>query len=289
MSTDKGKYISLSQGKTYYEIHSNDKGEGEWVVCVHGITWWSFCFNAMVPVLVANGYRVLVYDLYGRGLSDAPNVIYDLNLFVVQLHELLENLGISRASLIGTSFGGLVSAAFCVKYPEKVDRLTLVGPAGLPLNVPFMAKLIMMPVIGSAIYNWFGKKTMLERVRTRGIVDDFAFPDKLPKELVTDIINKTLWIIEEKHGFLHAFHSTLCNGEVNDGMKYYQQLPKTLPVLLIWGEQDAMIPSAHGNMLLSVLGKGKLEIIPNCGHSAVIECAEKCNDLILEHLRLKTD
>jgi len=266
-----------------------EDGEGEWVVCIHGITWWSFCFRDIVPALVGNGYRVLVFDLFGRGLSDAPNVVYDLNLFVGQVSELLEKLGMPKATFIGTSFGGLVSGAFCSKYPEKVNKLILVGPAGLPLVIPFMAKLIMVPVIGSAIYNWFGKKTMLERVRTRGIVDDFAYPDKLPEGLAAEIIKKTLWILEEKEGFLHAFHSTLCNAEVNDGLKYYQQIPKTVPVLLIWGEKDAVIPAANSNILLSVLGKAKLEIIRDCGHSAIIERSERCIELIVEHLGLKDE
>ena len=99
---------------------------------IHGLTIPSIAYAALVPILVGAGYRVLLYDLYGRGYSDAPEgVPYDAKLYVTQLALLLQHLKWDRARIVGFSMGGAVAAAFVAAFPELAERdVVLVASAG---------------------------------------------------------------------------------------------------------------------------------------------------------------
>ena len=107
------------------------------LVCVHGLTGNAHNFEALVPHLKAR-YHVLALDVRGRGDSQwGPAADYNPQVYVSDLKEFLDALGIKRVSLIGTSMGGIISMMFAGGYPESVERLVLndigpdIDPAGL--------------------------------------------------------------------------------------------------------------------------------------------------------------
>jgi pimeloyl-ACP methyl ester carboxylesterase len=101
------------------------------VVLIHGLSWPSPVWDGIARGLVDQGMRVLLYDLYGRGYTQAPDVPHTMSFYVEQLSQLLEHIGWEKTIVIGLSMGGAIATGFTAKYPEKVQRLGLVAPAGL--------------------------------------------------------------------------------------------------------------------------------------------------------------
>jgi pimeloyl-ACP methyl ester carboxylesterase len=126
------------------------------VVLVHGGTIPLWTWDRQVPVLIAAGYRVLRYDAFGRGYSDRPAVVHDRNLYMSQLRELVDTLGISGPfDLIGTSQGGGTAVTFTATYPQRVRRLVLISPVVRDFAVP---RLFQVPIIGEIAARAFGMR-----------------------------------------------------------------------------------------------------------------------------------
>lgn len=147
----KGYYIILKDGSTRYQLSGPGK---ETIVLVHGFFSPYFIYDNLYDMLVWAGYRVLRYDLIGRGLSDRPRMKYDADAFVRQLDELTDRLlpG-EKFTLIGTSMGGIITARFVQMHPDKVTRLILLAPAVMDtFKAPLSFKLCRIPVIGHIIF-----------------------------------------------------------------------------------------------------------------------------------------
>jgi len=113
-----GSFLSLPDGFTHYEL-TNTQLENT-VVLVHGFSVPSFIFDPTFKFLTESGFRVLRYDLFGRGFSDRPHTRYNIDLFDKQLSDLLDALRFkSPANLIGLSMGGPVAATFTARHPSR--------------------------------------------------------------------------------------------------------------------------------------------------------------------------
>ena len=142
-----GSFISLTDGITHYELDGPENGR--LVVLVHGFSTPYFIFDTTFEFLVNSGFRVLRYDLIGRGYSDRPRVDYNIQLFVRQLKDLLDALGLKQVNLVGLSMGGPITTSFVSEYPEYVSRQVLIDPAGAKrLALLWMLKALKLPVIG---------------------------------------------------------------------------------------------------------------------------------------------
>ncbi|KAJ7458222.1 Alpha/Beta hydrolase protein [Mycena latifolia] len=105
---------------------------GKKIVLIHGLSVPALVWAPLLPQLVAAGHRVLLYDLYGRGYSDAPSTTYDAQLYVTQLALLLQHVGWAHARMVGVSMGGGIAAAFVAMFPDLVeDEVVLIASAGL--------------------------------------------------------------------------------------------------------------------------------------------------------------
>ncbi|KAI0662773.1 Alpha/Beta hydrolase protein [Cubamyces menziesii] len=102
------------------------------VVLIHGISTPGITWKEIAPYLAEKGLRVLVYDLYGKGYSEAPHVVYNTTLFVVQLALLLQYIHWDSAHIVGFSMGGGVAAAFASSMPHLLTgKVAFVASAGL--------------------------------------------------------------------------------------------------------------------------------------------------------------
>ena len=97
---------------------------GPLAICVHGLSTPSFVFEALAAFLIGRGYRVLLYDHYGRGYSDRPKGRQDARFFASHLTELLDHLDLNeRFDLYGYSMGGSIAAAYAAQNPSSVKQL----------------------------------------------------------------------------------------------------------------------------------------------------------------------
>jgi len=129
-----------------------------------------------------------------------------------------------------------------------------------------------------------GKQGMLQKLRKERLSDDFAFPEKIP-EVIEQSVKRVEWLIEEKAGFLHAFHSTIYNVPLGHGiLQDLATLPHTIKVYILWGELDKVIPLESSLHLLGVFPTAKFETIKECGHSCLLEKPEEVSEHLLTFL-----
>lgn len=152
MSTTAEKtYAQLKKGKTRYVLEGElDNKNAPLIVCVHGIGSGVYSFQTFAnEVLKHGGFRILRLDLYGRGFSDSVHEPHTGELFVEQLHELLVHLNLfDKIILVGHSMGGVIAVLFTYQYPDVVEKLILLTPAGLPWNLPLGSSFLKIPWLG---------------------------------------------------------------------------------------------------------------------------------------------
>ncbi len=231
-------------------IRYYDVGSGPVLVLIHGIGGdadeWAFCLEPL-----SASHRVLALDLLGFGRSDKPLIEYCIAGFVEVVERFLRELGIERASLIGNSLGGWIAAAFALRFPEAVDKLVLVDSAGIgadPADLPFDLKVSTRAHLREAF----------ERV----------FFDQ---RLVTDELVDLAYQQHFERGDGYTIRSLLQN--LHDGRERLDESigKLTVPTLIVWGEQDALIPLALGRQLQQLIPGARLEVIPECGHLPALE------------------
>ena len=121
-----GGFAGLSDGVTHYRWFGPEGGRP--VVLIHGLTTSSYVFGGIISELQIQGFRILAYDLFGRGLSDRPTKSQTRSFFICQLRELLQELQVhGQVMLVGYSMGGAIAQELAINYPNRVSSLLLVS------------------------------------------------------------------------------------------------------------------------------------------------------------------
>ena len=151
-----GQFAKLSAGQTRYQWHGGTRGPV--IVLGHGVTTPAIVWSAITPALAGLGFRVLCYDLYGRGFSDAPKGAQDMAFFTRQLDDLLADQGVSQdITLMGYSMGASIVTAYAAAKPHTVARAILVAPAGIKMNeTVFETFCRTVPILGDWAHGMFG-------------------------------------------------------------------------------------------------------------------------------------
>lgn len=270
-----GSFVQLPDGVTHYELSNITRDHT--VVLVHGFSVPYFIFDPTFHFLSHNGFRVLRYDLFGRGFSDRPNTQYTIDLFVKQLSDLLDALRFNHpVCLIGLSMGGIISAAFTARYPGRVEKLILIDPAGArPVPLSRMFKVLTKPVIGEAILFIIGRRGMV-----RNIASDF-----FDKNLVEHFEQRYLIQMQFK-GFKRAILSTIRNNMLGSFIDRYRQVGSAgKPVMLLWGRHDTTVPLKHSEDICAAIPNVEFHIMEDCSHIPHYEKPEETNIILLEFLR----
>jgi pimeloyl-ACP methyl ester carboxylesterase len=260
-----GKYIKLSAGITHYELAGPDTGKV--VILVHGFSVPYFIWDGTFEYLAKQGFRVLRYDMYGRGFSDRPNVIYNQAFYQTQLLNLIKQLNLKTpVSMAGVSFGGGVTTNFAAIHPELIDKVILIDPV-YPNLKPAAPEF----------YTRFHEATHADD-RATGQLADFKYPQRHPG-----------WVAKYKvqmqyKGFRNAIVSTQYNYGYNGRQSNTALNNAHKPVLLIWGKEDHTVSFTYSDSVRSVL---KAEFFPvnDSGHLPYIEQADKVNAKIASFLK----
>ena len=125
----KENFVKSTHGFTYYESQNLDHEEV--LVFIHGFSVPSYIWDETYFEAIYKGLGAVRLDLYGRGFSSNPNIIYNDELYADQVIELLKFLSIDKkVSFVGLSNGGRVLSKIATKFPNKVKRLIYVAPGG---------------------------------------------------------------------------------------------------------------------------------------------------------------
>ncbi|MDD5371557.1 MAG: alpha/beta hydrolase [Anaerolineaceae bacterium] len=271
-----GNFIQLRGGTTHYELAGPPGAQP--VVLVPGFSVPYYLWDHTFDFLVETGFRVLRYDLFGRGYSDRPlDVAYDAGLFDQQLMHLLAVLEIAvPVDLIGSSMGGVVSTIFADRHPEKVRKLTLIDPAGLMGGLSFPNSLLRIPVIGEWLMNWFGTSLLIS-----GNQGDFYAPQAHP-EYITQFQPQLHY-----RGFKNAVLSTLRSGMLSNQVAVFRRVGfQRRPILIIWGREDRVIPYAISQLVCAAMPGAELVGVDQAGHVPHYERPEIVNPLLANFLNV---
>lgn len=253
--------------------------QGSPVVLIHGLggyieSWWP---NNMT---LAREHRVYAVDLPGFGRSDKPAAWpYSLAGFVQFVHDFLQALGIDRASVAGHSLGGAIALQFTLTYPQMVDRLALVAPAGLGREAALMLRMASAPLIGEFLTrpSLSGSRMMMEE-----LVYDRA--------LITDADVQFDYEISAQPGGQQAFLKTLRFLGTVAGQKrsFYGPILEKLPTIKqptlgFWGRDDKIVPVKHSEAIRRI-PNAWLQIFERCGHIPQFEHPQAFDRAMLEFL-----
>ncbi|MFS2004414.1 alpha/beta fold hydrolase [Duganella sp. CT11-25] len=265
-----GAYAALSDGATHYEAAG--PAHGRVAVLVHGFSVPSYIWDPTFAALRDAGYRVIRYDLYGRGLSDRPDAAYDGAFYDKQLDELLAALKVDGPiDLFGLSFGGYVAAHYASTHPQRVRTLHLVDPSNM---APSLSWQFAAPLLGPYLFQVGAVPTMADNQS-----GDFLRPEQFPG-----------WAERYRpqmqyHGFGRALYRSRLNLARADFDGIYAAIARAgTPVQLVWGKQDPVIPVAQSARIRRAIPSLEYVEIDQSGHLPQMEQAAIFNQRMLAHL-----
>ncbi|MDP2816353.1 MAG: alpha/beta hydrolase [Rectinemataceae bacterium] len=269
-----GTYLKLSAGITHYEL--TGPAEGKVVVFVHGFSVAMYNWDLQVQALTRAGFRVLRYDLYGRGYSDRPEAQYNAALFVTQLRDLLDALKITKpVNLVGLSLGGPVVAHFAAAYPVRVERLVLLAPVVKSVVNDAKFKPLRMPVVG----NFFMRVIAVKTITERGLA--------LLKSI--DASGKYAAMFKaqtEYSGYSYALRSLICGDLFSDQIETYKKaVTNAKRILLLWGTADTDISVEMIARLRGAVPGIEYHELNGIGHDLNYTAADIINPLIIDFLK----
>lgn len=265
-----GQFIRLSGGDVHFRLQGPENGPV--IVFVHGFSVPSYTWERNAAYLAKRGYRVLSFDLYGRGYSARPDLSYDRMTFVTQVAELLDALGIEQqVTLVGISMGGAIVAAFTAEYPARVERTVFLAPFNRPIDIGPLKTPVLGEFLGYAFY----------------------VPD-LPEKQRGDFVNaagQDEWIDRYRvqmqyDGFRRAILATARHFIQSDPSIDFKAVGDAgIPALLLWGDSDSTFPAEQSQGVLNALGdNARYHLVAGAGHALHYENADKVNSLITAFL-----
>ena len=251
-----GQFVDLSDGTTHYEWLGPP--DGPVVVCIHGLTTPSFVWKGLASGLAALGYRILIYDLFGRGYSDRPAGLQDSAFFIRQLNELLASQKVETGlTVLGYSMGGAIATAFGAAHPDRIRQLVLIAPAGIRLPaMTFQRRLLNWPFLG----DWM-MLLRYPKIQRKGVEEERDLPSSVP-----DICDRILVELEYR-GYLPSVLASL-RGILSAPLRAEHEVISQagLPVLCLLGETDPLIPPAVAAPLSDWNPSARVEVIAGSGH-----------------------
>jgi pimeloyl-ACP methyl ester carboxylesterase len=268
-----GQFVKLPLGVVHYELAGPD--EAPTVVLVHGFSVPYYIWDPTFEALTQAGFRVLRYDLYGRGFSDRPEKTYNLDIFVNQLEELLPALNIQGpVDLVGLSMGGPIVARFANHHPYQVRSLVLIDPEVAPVSAQRIFPL-NVPLVGEYLMTVYLAPVMLPKTQAA----DFYQPEKFPDW-------EAMYRVQLQYkGFRQAILSTIRAQPAMDSLAEFAAVGRlNLPALLIWGREDTTVSFADMQQLEKLIPGIEFHIIEEAGHIPQYERPEIVNPLLVEFL-----
>ena len=229
------------------------------MVLIHGFASSTLVWSKVFLALANCGYRVIALDMLGYGYSAKPrNGEYTIDGQAKLLMRLLDALGIPRAIVVGSSYGGAVAATCALDYPERVEKLVLVGAVNnnRPLEFALM-RLFGSPVFGDVVSPLLIGSRRLLRRRMKGVYDRHSW---VLDERRVDARHLPLRAASTHRAIIRTVRGWDAERISRDAHLISQ------PTLLLWGENDQEIPISDAERLHAEIPGSRLIVFLNCGH-----------------------
>ncbi len=266
-----------------YRQLPGDRPERTPILLVHGIGSSSDTWGDVPERLAAAGVPVIAVDLPGHGESSKEPGDYSLGSLASTLRDLLDHLGVERVHLVGHSLGGGVSMQFQYQFPDRVERMVLESSGGLGEETFSGLRAATLPgselairwaindrTLGAA--TWVG--TQLGRIGVK------------PHALSPRALETVSWLGEDdrRAAFLATLRSVVgVRGQRVSALDKLHLMEGTR-ILIIWGDQDPMIPLKHGEQAHDLLPGSTFIVFPGATHEPHVHDPARFTEVLLAHL-----
>lgn len=255
------------------------------VLLIHGLAGSSRTWHEVIPGL-AESFTVLAPDLLGHGESAKPMGDYSLGAFASGLRDLLAVLDLGPVTVVGQSLGGGIAMQLAYQHPELVDRLVLVASGGLGREVSWLLRMLTLPgaeVVMPLLFPGFasaGGNALGSMLHDRGLHH--------PRIAEMWRSYASLAGAENRRAFIRTLRSVIEPGgqAVNAMDRLY--LAAAMPTLIVWGDDDRIIPVEHAHAAHDVIEGSRLEIFKSVGHFPHSEEPDRFIDVLTDFV-LTTD
>jgi len=274
------KYLVIDEpGLSNFRLHYNEAGQGEAVIMLHGggpgASGWSNYYKNIEPLADA-GFRVILLDCPGFNKTD--EVVTDTQRGLLNARAvkgLMDGLSIEKAHLVGNSMGGATALNFALEFPDRLDRLVLMGPAG-------MGKSLLQPNPQEGLRHMFRLYSDPTPANFAEMLNVFVFdPSAITEELRQNRWNNILSRPEHLKNFVAS--SKLTPVTAWDVVDQVHKIPNK--TLVTWGRDDRFVPLDNGLKLINFMPDAQLHVFSRCGHWAQWEHADAFNRLVIDFLR----
>lgn len=241
-------------------VHYYVGGSGPTVVLVHGLGGRAEDWANLMPQLVHDHHRMYALDLPGYGRSDWPrNAQYSISEEAAAVEAFMNNRKLTRADLGGWSMGGWVAMRLALDEPQRIRRLMIFDSAGVRFPLHWDIALF--------------EPDTPAKLRA---LDDLLMPSPPPQ--VPGFIARSIFRYVQLHGWVvrRNMDSMLAGGDLLDGKLGALKMP----MLIVWGKQDHLIPYTAGEEIHKEVPQSELEIFDGCGHLAPGQCAGRIGPVV---------
>lgn len=269
----------------YVTVHGHRRayvrqGNGPALLLLHGLacdhTTW-----APVVDRLAERFTVIAPDFLGHGRSDKPRADYTVAGYANGMRDLLTVLGIDKVTVVGHSFGGGVAMQFAYQFPERTERLMLLDAGGLGREVTPLIRAINMPgwIFALGVLTMPGLRHA-EQVALRGL-RDLGLRQTRDLAEIADIL-ETFADPRARRAIVHLVRAAIdWRGQVLS-MRDRAYLTAEMPVHLIWGRDDLVIPVKHAEEMQAIAPSVEVTIFDDAGHFPHKDDPERFVELLVD-------
>ena len=271
---------STTETQLYYETY----GSGEPIIFLHGLGASLYTWRNMKAPLEGD-YKLFLIDLKGFGQSPKPRD----NRYSVQdqadlVYELILEHDLKNLTVVGNSYGGAISLLLaiqlCAENPNRLAKLILVDSAGYNELLPWFVKLLRTPVLGCLVVH-----LSPNRILASTVLKESYYNDKLITDAQVAAYAEPLGMKNGKYALLKAAEQAIPK-DIDKLIAKYPTI--SVPTLIIWGDEDKVIPIKIGQKLDAAIPCSKLTTIADTGHIPQEETPIPTVELIKDFLKNST-
>lgn len=243
-----------------FKTNYHDLGDGFPIVFLHGsgpgVTAWAN-WNKVFPIL-KDDFRLIAPDMFGFGFTErTENPVFSMNVWVQQTVDLMDALKIEKANFVGNSFGGALALSMAIKYPERVNRMVLMGSMGVSFPITYGL---------DQVWGYTPSEANMEE-----LLEIFTYDHSFATK---DLI-KTRYESSMQPGFQESFSAMFPEPRQKgvEGMAGNENYIRNIPheTLIVHGREDRVIPLDNSLKLLQLIDRAQLHVFGHCGHWTQIE------------------
>jgi pimeloyl-ACP methyl ester carboxylesterase len=238
-----------------YKVHFLKKGNGSPILLIHGGGTWMYSWRNIIDSL-SQSHTVYACDMPGHGYTVAEKEPkYNLDDFAYFIDSFLNHFNIDKIKIIGNSWGGGWALYYAEKFPDKVEKLILIDPAGLNVKDVFEWEILKYPLLGELASKMVTKnavKKAFQKVYVNQTLVDSVLIEEAYKPLKIKQNQRAMYKIK-RH----------CKWKITEK----QMVNITIPTKIIWGEKDNYLNVKHAKSYAAKIKTSDLTIMKNCGHT----------------------